>query len=104
LTKKGEAIKPNFDFKRITVPLNFFPSKTVFGEKEVEITEEDIVSKIVRRIEEKTKINDKEILEKIKAIEKEKNINTEVATLLICKEYNINFDDFIEEIEEKIIL
>ena len=67
LTQKGELTKPTFDFKQIVVPVGFFPSKTVFGEKEVEIIEEkEILSKIVQRIAEKTKITDKEILEKIK--------------------------------------
>ena len=37
LLKKGDLIKPNFDFNKIVVPVGFKPSKSVFVEKEFEI-------------------------------------------------------------------
>ena len=36
LIKKGEIIKPNFDFNKIVVPVGFTPSKNIFEKKEVE--------------------------------------------------------------------
>ena len=36
LTKKGDLIKPNFDYDKIIVPVGFTPSKQVFEVKKVE--------------------------------------------------------------------
>jgi hypothetical protein len=30
LTKKGDSIKPNFDYEKTTIPIGFTPSKRVF--------------------------------------------------------------------------
>ena len=104
LTKKGELIKPNFDYDKIVVPMGFYPAKMVFEEKEVERHEEerDAVKAIVERIIEKTGLDAQSIAKKIKDIEKEKNINSEVAALLVGKEYDVILDDYFEEIENKI--
>jgi hypothetical protein len=104
LLKKGELIKPNFDYDKIVVPVGFYPAKMVFEEKEVERYEEErnVVKAIVERIVEKTGLDAQSIAEKIKDIEKEKNITLEVAALLIGKEYDVILDDCFEEIENKI--
>lgn len=57
---------------------------------------------MIKRIVEKTGINEQKIIEKIEEVGKEKNIDLEVAALLVCKEYDISLDDFFEKIEEKI--
>jgi hypothetical protein len=105
LEKNGELINPNFDYDKIVVPVGFNPSKKVFDKKEIEKSyegEEDILNKIVKLIVEKTELNEQTIIEKIEEIGKEKNIDLEVAALLIGKEYDIPFQDIFEKIEENI--
>jgi len=94
LTKKGEAITTNFDYDKIVVPVGFVPSKMAFEEKE-----ETVLEKIVKQLVEKTDLDKRQIVEKINATAKEKNITTEVAALLIGKEYDISFEDFFKEID-----
>ena len=105
LAKKGDLIQPNFDYNKIVVPVGFYPAKKVFEVKKAEKKEEvkeDLLAKMTKRIIEKSDLNEKEVVKKIKEIGKEKNINLEVAALLIGKDYDISFEDFFEEIENKI--
>jgi hypothetical protein len=105
LTKKGNLIKPTFNIEKIDVPIGFYPSKLVFEEKKERIPkkEEDVLNKIIKRIVKETDLNQQQVTEKINAIAKEKNIVDMVAALLIGKEYDIGFNDFFNEIEEKIL-
>lgn len=105
LKKKGDLISSNFDYEKIVVPVGFYPSRNLFDEEEEKRIEkeEDILSQIIQRIGEKSKLNEPQISEKIDTIAKEKNLIKEIAALLIGKEYNIKLDDFLDEIEEKII-
>jgi hypothetical protein len=105
LTKKGELISSNFDYDNIVVPVGFYPSRILFDkeeEKRIE-KEEDVLNQIIRRIGEKTKLNEQQITGKIDSIAKEKNLTKEIAALLVGKEYNIKLDDFFDEVEKKII-
>jgi hypothetical protein len=104
LIKKDDQVKPSFDIKKITVPIGFYPSKQLFEKEDIEtdIKEEDVLKKIIRCIIEKTELNEKKIIEKIKEIEKERNINSEVAVLLVGKEYDVPLEEFFEKIEKKI--
>lgn len=105
LTKKGESIQPNFDYDKIVVPVGFTPSKRVLDVKKVkkhDKKEETALKKIVKRVVEKTDLDERQAIEKINTTAKEKNITMEVAALLIGKEYDISLEEFFEEIEEKI--
>jgi len=104
LTKKGELIQPNFDYDKIVVPVGFYPAKMVFEEKEAERHEEerDVVKAIVGRIVEKIGLEAQNVIEKIKDIEKERNITSEVAALLVGKEYDVSVEDCFENVEDKI--
>jgi len=106
LTKKGDLIKPSFDVYKIDVPIGFYPSKLVFEGKKEKLSKknEDVLNKIVKQIVEETDLSEQQVTEKINLIAKEKNITEEVAALLICKEHDIKFYDFIEDIEEKIFM
>ena len=87
------------------VPVGFHPSKLTFEEeKSVEkpVKEQDVLKKSILRIVEKTNLAEGKILEKIKAVEKEKNISSEVAALLVGKDYNVSIEDLFDEIEEEI--
>jgi hypothetical protein len=105
LIKKDDLIQPNFDYNKIVVPVGFHPTKSIFDEKDVEKQEnkeENILSQIAKRIVEKTNLKEEDVIEKIKDISKEKNINLEVAALLIGKEHEITLEDFFEEVEKTI--
>ena len=102
LTKKGNLIKPGFDIDKITVPVGFHPSKRLFQKPQVAEEKKDIFDEIVKRIAEKTKLDEKDIISKIKEVEIEKNLTSEVAALLIGKENGVSLDDLFEKIEEKI--
>jgi hypothetical protein len=105
LTKKDTQIKPNFDYEKTNVPVGFTPSKQVF-----EITKDDkdedkpasILDELKKLIEKNKNIATVQVNELINNLAKEKNITEEVAALLIGREYNINFDDFYDKIEELI--
>lgn len=101
LIKKGEMLTPNFDYKKVAIPIGFQPSKQIVVGKEDDIKkEENLVNKIIIKIAKKTKLDKKEITEKISKAEKEKNINTELAALLIGREYGVEVAVFFDEIEE----
>lgn len=104
LIKKGDLVKPNFDYKKVVVPTGFHPSKQLFEEKEKDIKEEkeDVVKTIIDRIVKKTGIDAQSVVEKIKVIEKERNIASEVAALLAGKEYDVSVEDCFEDVEGKI--
>jgi len=104
LVKKGAFLTPTFDVSKITIPTGFRPSKEVFYKQKEEEKEEspDVIGSIVKRIAEDTGKNVKDIFEKIKYIEKEKNVLLEVAALLIGREYDIALNSYFEDVECKI--
>ena len=104
LVKKGAFLTPTFDVNKVTIPTGFRPSKEVFYKQKEEEKEEspEIVENITKRIAEDTGQNTKDIFEKIRYVEKEKNVILEVAALLIGREYNIALDNYFEGTERKI--
>jgi hypothetical protein len=104
LIEKGDLVKPNFDINKIVVPIGFIPSKNIFEKKEVKVIEdEDFFKKIIRQIVDKTKLDEKQIIGKIEDIANERNLTIEVAALLLGKDYNILFEEFYIQIEERIV-
>ena len=105
LIKEDDQILLSFDINKITIPLGFSPSKRVFFEKKNQkgIEEINILEQIVKKIHEKTNLKEQQIIDKINEISKEKNINEEIAALIIGKEYEIEINDFLKELEKKII-
>ena len=104
LTKKKDLITPSFDIEKVSVPVGFYPSKRVFIEEEpIEVKEEiDLLNQIIKKIAKKVKLKDQDILNKIKKIEEEKKVTTEVAALLFGKENDLDLSEFFENIENKI--
>ena len=62
----------------------------------------DLLNRIVQKIAEKSGEKTEDILKIINKISKEKNILLEVASLLECKEYDIDFDEFLIDFEETV--
>jgi len=102
LIKKEGKLKPSFDYEKIVVPIGFRPSKQPLEKKDLKEDKLDAIKTIINRIAEKTGKDEQSIIEKIKDVEKEKNIRPEIATLLVGKEYDIDVDDCFDEIEENI--
>ncbi len=104
LIKKKDLIMPSFDIEKISIPVGFYPSKRVFIDDEsIDIKEEsDLLGQIIKTIVEHLNAKEQNILNKIKKIEEEKKVTTEVAALLLGKENNIDLSEFFEKIENKI--
>jgi hypothetical protein len=105
LIKKDDFIQPNFEYENTIIPIGFTPSKRVFEIKKAEKKEEkkeNTLEKMIKILVEKANIDKSKIAKKIDTLAKEKNITVEVAALYIGKEFNINFDNFYEEVEESI--
>ena len=105
LSKKDEMITANFDINKISVPIGFYPSKkatTVEKKQKKTIVEDDVLTEIIKKIIEKTKISENKIVEMINNIEKEKNITPETAALLVGKEHDVSLEEFYEKTEETV--
>jgi hypothetical protein len=107
LKEEKEKVKPNFNIDEIRVPTGFYPSEHALQQKEFikekieKKQDENILDITVEKIVEKSNLDKETILKQIKEIEKEKNITTEIAALLVGKEYNLVFDDILEKIEKR---
>lgn len=106
LSKSEGVLKPNFNINNINIPIGFRPSRDIFFERiEEKINDNSkIIDQIIKRISEDSGKNSNYILEKIKDVEKELNINFEVAALFIGREYDIVLDGFFEGVKHKILL
>lgn len=105
LAKKGEVFHPNFDYDKTVLPMSFTPSKHVFKVKEIEKNEEkdkSVLSKIIKRLIEKTALNRTQVNELISSVVEEKNITADVAALLVGKEYAVSLEEYFGEVEENI--
>ena len=106
LIKNGDQIKPNFDYKKIAVPVGFYPSKQTFEEEKGKVNEErqDVVKSIIGKIVEKTEQDEQTVFEEIKEASSERNISLEVAALLVSKKYDIIVSAFFDQVEDKIFI
>ena len=105
LIKKGDQIKPNFDYKKIEIPVGFYPSKQTFEEKNDKVNEErqDVVELIIGQIIEKTEQDEQNVFEEIKELSNERNISLDVASLLVSRKYDIVVSTFFDQVEDKIL-
>lgn len=105
LVKESENVTPGFDISNIKIPSGYQPTKEVLKQekKEQKTTEKDVLTTLIEKIADKTKKDQKEILEQIKKISEERNITIEVASLIFGKEFDILFDDLHNIVEEKIL-
>lgn len=97
IVRNGDMLLPNFDFKKTNIPLGFQPSLYCLNINSNE--SQGAYDNIISCIMEKTKKTERPIIDEIKKIAEEKKISSEVAALLLCKEYNIKIDKFLNEIE-----
>ncbi len=104
LTKKNSQIRPSFDISKIDIPLDFSPKGKLFEEKvRIENKKTSILDQIINKVEKETNEDKKLIYDKIKKIEKEKNLTALVSAVLVGKEFEIELVEFIPEIERKMV-
>ena len=105
LIKKDDMVTPSFDVNAVDIPIGFQPSKHVSEQQHIPIKDHarkdkrSPLERIVDDIVEKTGQNKETIAAKINDIEKEKQIFSEVAALVVAREYGVNVDSFFEQIE-----
>jgi len=102
LEKKKNTLSPNFDFKKVEVPLGFLPSKNVLSEQIEEKKEESAYDELFAFIIKEKKLDKEKIIQRITDLSNEKNITKEVAILLLGKELDISLDSFFEKVEKTI--
>ena len=107
LIKKGGLLKPSFDYSKIYVPLNYFPQKQIRFERSEKIdldkqVEMPILEKILKKLSEEVDISKKDILAKVKDMAEKKNISDEVAALILSKKYNVEYNNFLDDVEKEI--
>jgi len=100
IVKNGDMISPNFEFRKTSIPLGFSPSLNCLniGSNDSQNVYDNTISCIM----EKSGKSQHQIIEEIKVISEEKNINLEVAALYLGKNYGINIAKFYNEIEKSI--
>ena len=106
LIEKEDRIKPNFDYKKIAIPVDFYPSKQTFEEEKNKVNEErqDVVKLLTEKIIEKTEQDEQSVFEEIKEVANKRNISLEVAALLVSKKYDIVVSAFFDQVEDKIFM
>ena len=102
LQKQGEYVTPNFNWKKIEIPIGYHPSKDMKIPELPTLDNFNILDELIDKITEKTGYDKKSILDKINIISSDLKITFEVAALLICQDFNINYEVYLDKIEKKL--
>ena len=104
IIEKNNLIEPNFNIYEISIPFGYSPSensyKNNFKLNNSKIN--DIADIIFKKYNYDTNKKDR-IIKNINAISKEKNIYSNVASLIIFKDLNIDISEYIILSEDQII-
>lgn len=98
LENKDNGLSPTFDYKNISIPIDFIPSKKIL---QLEIQEPLLLS-IVRRIHEKTGQKQNKIIAEINKKQNALDVEIEVAAILVAKKYDIDILGYLREAEMEI--
>jgi hypothetical protein len=104
LIEKNNLLEPNFNIYEISIPFGFKPNEN-FNKKNLKKSEEDILditNIIFKKYNYKTPKKER-IIKNIEAICNEKNIYSNVASLLFLKDLNIDLSSYITLAEDQII-
>lgn len=102
LGKKDGLLYPNFPLDKITIPLNFAPSKKLFCETTAQEQKQPLMLRLIGRICEHTTLNQQDIEEEISKEGTEKNLLPEVAALYIARKYDVDVRDLFTEVQQGI--
>lgn len=103
LKESNHGVAPSFEIDDVSIPTGFSPSKKCFTEIRSEVAnlaEKEIMSTVVSRIEEKTKMTDKEISQGIEQLAREKMIMNDVAAVFFAKKYDCKIHDLMSDLKE----
>ncbi len=103
LLEKNNLLKPNFDISKITIPFGYTPNKILFGNNNK--TNVKKITDITEIIFNKNNYNSNfknKIIKNIEHISFENNIYSNVASILVLMDLNIEFRDYIEVAEKQI--
>lgn len=98
LKRTNNGLKTNFDYKGVSVPLDFKPTKNIL---QVE-SQEPLLLSIVRKIHEKTNIERNNIMAEINKKQNALEVEIEVAAILVATKYNVDISGFLREAESEI--
>jgi hypothetical protein len=105
LLREGDLIKPNFDYLKINLPIDFDPSnKSIVSLFDLKENESDVFKLIIDQIVKISGKSEKLIQEEIQDISVSKMISKEVAALLVSIDYNLDIGRFQDQIEHKIFM
>lgn len=98
LSRTDSGLKPSFDYKDFSLPIDFTPSKNIL---QVE-SQEPLLLSIVRSIHEKTKLEKKDIIAEINKKQDALDVEIEVAAILVTRRYEVDISGFLREAEQEI--
>jgi hypothetical protein len=98
LSQEDNGFKPCFDYKTLSLPIDFIPSKKIL---QVE-SQEPLLLSIVRTIEKKTGLGRSKIMAEINKKQNLLDLEIEVAAILVAKKYDVDIFGFLREAEANI--
>lgn len=104
LKETNQGVSPSFLVEDVEIPTGFSPSKKCFLETTSPSTtseEQNIISIVISRIQEKKQIDTSEIISNIKEIALEKRIVDEVASVFYAKKMGCAIQDLISDLKNK---
>ncbi len=102
LVKKDGLLHPNFSLEKISIPLNFAPSKKLFCETTTQEQGQPLINRLIGRICAHTTLNQPDIEEEITKEGKKKDLLLEVAALSVARKYDVDVSDVLTEVEQGI--
>lgn len=98
LSRTDDGLKPNFDYKALTIPIDFTPSKSILQLE----SQEPLLLSIVRTIDKKTGLGRNNIMAEINKKQNLLDVEIEVAAILVAKNYGADISGFLREAEAEI--
>jgi len=105
LKEINNLLEPNFDINNISIPFGYSPHLDSYKVHDIKNEEKiiDITDIILKKLN-YTSSEEKEITNNIVNISNEKNIYSNVASLLVFRGLNIKLSDYIKFAENQIII
>ena len=98
LLRTGSGLTPSFDYKSLSIPIDFTPGNNVLQLE----AQEPLLLSIIRKIDEKTGLGRNKIMAEVNRKQDALEIEIEVAAILIAKKYGVDISGFLREAELEI--
>ena len=100
LSLEEGIVKPTFDFKAVTIPVNYRPDKDALSEPP---EAQPLFPRILSTIAEGAGMDRREIVSKINKAQDRLGVEIEVAGLMVAREVGIDISDLIEETRKEMM-